>query len=47
MDPVIYLIIYFVIKISFAKEYGIKPLKTQTYLLNRLYKIRVILAVQV
>ena len=47
MVPVIYPVIRFVIRIIFAKESGIKRLKTQAYLLNNPYKIRVILAVRI
>ena len=51
MVPVVYLVNYPVIrpiiKIIFAKESGIKRLKTQTYLLNNPYKIGVILTVRI
>ena len=40
--PVGYPVIYPVIKAIFTKEYGVKRLKTQAYLLNHLYKIKVI-----
>ena len=43
--PINYLVIYFIIRIIFTKEYRFKRLKTQAYLLNHPYKIRVILAV--
>ena len=45
--PVDYPIIYPIIRIILAKKYGIKSLKTQTYLLNYPYKIKVILTVRV
>ena len=47
MIPIIYLVIYSVIKTIFTEEYGVKYLKMQAYLLNHLYKIRVILAVRI
>ena len=46
MAPVIYLVIYFIIKAIFTQEYKIKYLKTQAYLWNHFYKIKVILAVR-
>ena len=42
-----YPVIYPIIKIIFAKEYGIKRLEIRVYLLDYPYKIRVILAVRV
>ena len=45
--PVDYPIIYFIIKTIFAKESGIKRLKTRARLLDNPYKIRVILAVRI
>ena len=51
MVPVVYLVgypvIYFIIKTIFAKEYGVKYLEMRIYLLDYLYKIKVILAVRV
>ena len=45
--PVGYPVIYPIIRTIFAKESGVECLKTRAYLLNHLYKIRVILAVRV
>ena len=45
--PVGYLIIYFIIKMIFAKECKVKRLETKAYLLNYLYEIKVILTVRV
>ena len=42
-----YPVIYFILKIIFAKENGIKRLETQIYLLDNPYKIKVILAVRI
>ena len=47
MVSVVYPVIHFIIKIIFAKEYGVKRLKARARLLNHLHKIRVILVVQV
>ena len=43
----VYTVIYLIIKTIFAKENGIKRLKTRAYLLDNLYKIGVILAVRI
>ena len=45
--PVNYPVIYLIIKIIFAKENGVKRLKTRTRLLNNPYKIGVILAIRI
>ena len=45
--PVGYLVIYSIIRIIFAKESGIKRLETRAYLLDNIYKIKVILAVRI
>ena len=45
--PVNYLVIYFIIKIIFTKESGVKRLETRACLLNNPYKIGVILAVRI
>ena len=40
-----YPVIYFIIKMIFDKECGIKRIEMRAYLLDHLYKIRVILTV--
>ena len=51
MVPMIYFVnypvIYPIIKTVFTEKYWIKHLKTQAYLLNHTYKIKIILMVQV
>ena len=47
MIPVVYPVIYFIIKTIFAKESGVERLETRACLLDNLYKIGVILAVRI
>ena len=45
--PIGYPVIYFIIRIIFTKESGVKRLEIQACVLNNLYKIGVILAVRI
>ena len=45
--PISYSVIYFIIRIIFTKESGVKRLEMRVYLLDNLYKIGVILAVRI
>ena len=47
MIPVVYPVIYFIIRTIFAKESGVECLEMRAYLLDNPYKIGVILAVRI